>query len=110
MIQFPNAAAWRAACAHDPTLHAWEGAWSVCFAIASGAETTVFSIVDGKIGPDDGTPSFTLTAPVEIWAKFLAEVPPRHHHGIFAMHYRVPEFSIGGDQLAFMQHAHVARR
>ena len=31
-------------------------------------------------------------------------------HGIFAMHYRVPEFSIGGDQLTFMQHAHVARR
>jgi pimeloyl-ACP methyl ester carboxylesterase len=26
------------------------------------------------------------------------------------MHYRVPEFAIHGDQLAFMQHAHIARR
>jgi hypothetical protein len=26
------------------------------------------------------------------------------------MMYRLPEFSIQGDQLAFMQHAHVARR
>ncbi len=58
----------------------------------------------------DGEPAFTLAAPDAVWAKFLQPVPPRHHHGIFAMHYRVPEFTIQGDQLAFMQHAHVARR
>ena len=40
----------------------------------------------------------------------LQPVPPRHHHGLFAMHYRVPEFAIQGDTLAFMQHAHIARR
>ena len=28
-----------------------------------------------------------------MWEKFLAPVPPRHHHGIFAMLYRVPEVS-----------------
>ena len=31
-------------------------------------------------------------------------------HGIFAMMYRLPEFSIQGDELVFMQHAHIARR
>ncbi len=57
-----------------------------------------------------GEPAFTLAAPDAVWAKFLLLEPPRHHHGIFAMHYRVPEFAILGDQVAFMQHAHVARR
>ena len=58
----------------------------------------------------DATPSFTLAAPEAIWDKFLQSVPPRHHHGIFAMLYRVPEFQIEGDTVAFMQHAHLARR
>jgi pimeloyl-ACP methyl ester carboxylesterase len=110
MSRFPDAATWRAACAGDASLAAWAGPWSVCFAIASDADTTVFAIADGKVQPGTGTPAFTLAAPAAVWAKFLLPVPPRHHHGIFAMHYRVPEFSIQGDQLAFMQHAHIARR
>ena len=82
----------------------------MCFAIASGTDTTVFSLADGKIQPNGGDPAFTLAAPESVWAKFLLLIPPRHHHGMFAMHYRIPEFEIQGDQLAFMQHAHVARR
>jgi pimeloyl-ACP methyl ester carboxylesterase len=107
---FPGAASWRAACSEDATLAVWAGPWSVCFAIARGAEATTFSLVDGKVQPGGGSPAFTLAAPEAVWSKFLEPVPPRHHHGIFAMHYRVPEFSIEGDQLAFMQHAHIARR
>lgn len=110
MSIFPAAEAWRDACASDATLAAWAGPWSVAFAIASGSVTTTFSFVDGKAEHGGGEPAFTLAAPGDVWAKFLLPVPPRHHHGIFAMHYRVPEFSIRGDQLAFMQHAHVARR
>jgi pimeloyl-ACP methyl ester carboxylesterase len=110
MSSFPDAASWRAACAGDATLAAWAGPWSVCFAIASGPDTTVFNLVDGKVQPDGGDPAFTLAAPAPVWAKFLQPVPPRHHHGIFAMHYRIPEFTIQGEQLVFMQHAHVARR
>ncbi|MBS0643757.1 MAG: alpha/beta hydrolase [Proteobacteria bacterium] len=111
MIHFPDAAAWRKACAHDATLHAWEGAWSVSFAITSGSDTAVFNVVNGKVQQHEGrTPAFTLAAPTAVWTKFLQEVPPRHHHGMFAMHYRVPEFAITGDELAFMQHAHVVRR
>lgn len=106
MTRFPQAAAWRDACVDDRTLAAWAGPWSVCFAIGE----TVFNLIDGTMRPDGGTPAFTLSAPDHIWAKFLQPIPPRHHHGIFAMHYRVPEFAIAGDQLSFMQHAHVARR
>jgi hypothetical protein len=55
--------------------------------------------------PDGGDPAFTLAAPDTVWAKFLLPVPPRHHHGIFALHYRVAEFAVQSDQLVFMQHA-----
>jgi pimeloyl-ACP methyl ester carboxylesterase len=110
MSTFPDIATWRETCAGDATLAAWAGPWSVCFAIASGPDTSVFSLVDGKVQPGADDPDFTLAAPDAVWAKFLLPVPPRHHHGIFAMHYRVPEFAIQGDQLVFMQHAHVARR
>jgi pimeloyl-ACP methyl ester carboxylesterase len=110
MSTFPDAATWRAACVGDASLAAWAGPWSVCFAIASGSDTTVFSLADGAVQADGGQPAFTLAAPDAVWAKFLLPIPPRHYHGIFAMHYRIPEFSIQGDQLVFMQHAHIARR
>ncbi len=110
MTVFPPAAAWREACVGDATLGAWAGAWSVCFAIASGTDTTVFSLTDGVMQPDDAAPAFTLAAPRDVWSKFLQPIPPRHHHGLFALHYRVPEFTIQGDQLTFMQYVHVVRR
>ncbi|HKD30431.1 MAG TPA: hypothetical protein VKC66_31550, partial [Xanthobacteraceae bacterium] len=110
MTGFPNAFAWRAACAADPVLATWAGPWAVCFAIKSGNDGTIFNFVEGKVAADSGTPAFILAAPKAIWARFLEPVPPRHHHGIFAMMYRLPEFSIQGDELVFMQHAHIARR
>jgi pimeloyl-ACP methyl ester carboxylesterase len=110
MTGFPDIAVWRDACADDAVLAAWAGPWSLCFAVQSGDAAGVFALEDGRVQPATGTPAFTLRAPSEVWGKFLAPVPPRHHHGIFAMMYRVPEFSIDGDRLCFMQHAHVARR
>ncbi|HEX3573414.1 MAG TPA: alpha/beta hydrolase [Rhodopila sp.] len=110
MSVFPDVASWRAACATDESLAAWAGPWSVSFAIASGSDTTVFKLVNGKVQADGGDPAFTLSAPDAVWGQFLLPLPPRHHHGIFAMHYRVPDFAIQGEPLVFMQHAHVARR
>jgi pimeloyl-ACP methyl ester carboxylesterase len=110
MNAFPDTGAWRRACAGDAVLAAWAGPWSLCFAVQSDGAASVFALLDGRVQPCGGTPAFTLRAPASVWAKFLAPVPPRHHHGIFAMLYRVPEFAIDGDMLCFMQHAHVARR
>ena len=110
MTGFPNATDWRAVCASDAVLGTWAGPWSVCFAVTSGSDTTIFNLIEGQIVADPGMPAFILAAPETTWARFLEPVPPRHHHGIFAMMYRLPEFSIQGDELAFMQHAHVARR
>jgi pimeloyl-ACP methyl ester carboxylesterase len=110
MNSFPDAVAWRDACAADAVMATWAGPWSICFAIESDGVATVFSLAGGRMTQADGVPAFTLAAPASIWARYLERVPPRHHHGIFAMMYRLPEFSIGGEQLAFMQFAHVARR
>jgi pimeloyl-ACP methyl ester carboxylesterase len=110
MNPFPDAGVWRAACRDDPVLAVWTGEWSACFAIECDAAAVSFDIVNGVVQPTDGTPEFNLAAPTAVWEKFLAPVPPRHHHAIFAMLYRVPEFTIKGDMVAFMQHAHLARR
>ena len=110
MNRFPDVATWRQACAEDPVLAVWAGAWSVCFAVGSGPDTTVFVFVDGKVQHNADAPVFCVAAPETVWDKFLQPVPPWHYQGIFAMHYRVPEFSIQGDQLVFMQHAHIVRR
>ncbi|MBN8905437.1 MAG: hypothetical protein J0H99_02185, partial [Rhodospirillales bacterium] len=110
MSAFPPAAAWRAACARDATLSAWAGPWSVCFAIAVDGAPTVLALEEGRVTAGAAIPAFTLEAPASVWAKFLEPIPPRHHHGLFAMLYRVPAFRVDGDQLTLMQHAHVARR
>jgi pimeloyl-ACP methyl ester carboxylesterase len=110
MTAFPAAAAWQAACADDATLAAWVGDWSVCFAIAAGDERWTFTFVAGRLSAEAKEPAFTVRAPAAVWDRFLQPIPPRHHHGLFAMHYRVPEFGIDGETLAFMQYAHVVRR
>jgi pimeloyl-ACP methyl ester carboxylesterase len=109
MIAWPAAEAWRAACVEDAVLAAWRGPWSVAFAVKSDGAATTFSFSDGRLH-GNAAPQFTLAAPAGVWAKFLEPIPPRHHHAIFAMLARVPEFTVRGEQLAFLQHCHVVRR
>jgi pimeloyl-ACP methyl ester carboxylesterase len=110
MNTFPSAPAWREACLNDPVLAVWAGPWSACFAIESDGVAVAFDFVDGCVQPGDGSPLFSLATSAAVWSKFLKTLPPRHHHGIFAMLYRVPDFQIKGEMVAFMQHAHLARR
>ncbi len=110
MSTFPPAAVWRAACAADPVLATWAGQWSACFAIESDDLPVPFNFTNGQVQRTDGDPLFTLAAPAEVWSKFLEPVPPRFYNGIFAMMYRVPGFLIKEGTVAFMQHAHLARR
>ncbi len=109
MSTWPKAAAWYEACDEDAVLAAWRGPWSVDFAVDSDGATTTFAFADGRLA-GGGLPRFTLAAPDPVWTKFLSPVPPRHHHAIFAMLARVPEFAVRGDRLAFLQHCHVVRR
>jgi pimeloyl-ACP methyl ester carboxylesterase len=105
MTAWPPSAAWWEACANDAVLAAWRGPWSVAFKVADAT----FAFNDGRL-ESGSTPQFLVSAPDAVWEKFLAPVPPRDHHSIFAMLARVPEFSVRGDQLAFMQFCHVVRR
>ena len=110
MTRFPDPATWRAACSDDAVLRAWSGPWSIEFSIEADGAPTGFAFTEGRPAAPAGHPAFTLAAPASVWQKFLVPVPPRHHHALFAMLARVPEFSARGDQLAFMQHCHVVRR
>ena len=110
MSAWPNAAAWCDACAEDAVLAAWRGPWSVAFAVAERRRNHHVCLYRRPDCRAAASLQFTLAAPAAVWAKFLAPVPPRHHHAIFAMLARVPEFSVRGDQLAFLQHCHVVRR
>jgi pimeloyl-ACP methyl ester carboxylesterase len=110
MTTFPDIAKWRAACADDSVLRAFAGPWALCFAVQVDDAAYVFALKDGRVQADGGTPAFTLKAPRAVWAKFLQPVPPRHHHGIFALRYRVPEFQVLGEEMPLMQYAHVVRR
>jgi len=94
-------AAWQAAAAADARLGTWGLGTAPGFAFVSDGAAARFG---------QGAPRFTLTAPADVWAKALQPVPPRHHHSLFALRMRVPEFAIDGEELVFAQHCHLARR
>jgi pimeloyl-ACP methyl ester carboxylesterase len=98
--------AWRAAAVADPLLGRWGQGAEVRLGFACG---DAVALPFGFGGPADA-PGVTLRAPAEVWAKALALIPPRHHHGLFALRMRVPEFRLEGEELPLVQHAHLARR
>lgn len=101
----PFVARWQAACAADAVLAEWRAGAATRFAIVSGEARAEFVFGDAPAAPD-----FALEAPPQIWALHLQPIPPRHHHAIFAMRHRVPEFRITGEEIAFLRHCHLARR
>jgi pimeloyl-ACP methyl ester carboxylesterase len=102
------------ACSTDTVLAAWRGPWSVGFKVEAGNYSADFRFQDGAVLADhDGfgtTCEFTVAASEDIWAKYLAPVPIRHHQSIFAMLMRVPGFEIRGNMLRFVQSCHLVRR
>jgi pimeloyl-ACP methyl ester carboxylesterase len=58
----------------------------------------------------DDSWDFTLEAPQSVWERFLQRPPARHHHDVFAMWMRVPEFRVDGDRRLFMACARTVRR
>ncbi len=123
-------AAWHAAAVNDALLRRWAAKARIRFAFDSGGQAAIFGFGDlsdgaafGRAGqsaavgqrtPPQGHLSdgvaFTLRAPPAIWAVALRPIPPRHHHSLFALHRRIPEFTVDGDELAFAQNCHLARR
>jgi hypothetical protein len=69
MTGFPNAFAWRAACAADAVLATWAGPWALCFAIKSGSDATIFNFVEGQVAAEPNTPS-SWRPPEATWSRF----------------------------------------
>ena len=109
MTAFPNAAPWREPARPMPPLAAWAGPWSTCFAVESGADVTVFSLADGGCSPTAARRVHTGRTGRGL-GEIPGAVPPRHHQGMFAMD--VPRAGVPDQRrnVAFMQHAHLARR
>ena len=62
-----------------------------------------------RAGEQPGS-DFTLRAPPEVWRRFLQAVPPAPCHNVLAMKFRLPEFSVAGDEQKLLQFAHLVRR
>jgi pimeloyl-ACP methyl ester carboxylesterase len=96
---------WRAAVAEDVVLRRWGQGIALRFVLESGGVPAAFTF-----GAAPAATAFTLRAPADIWARTLQAIPPRHHHSLFALRMRVPEFGFSGDELSFAQHCHLVRR
>lgn len=104
-------ARWQALCAADATLaHRLPGA-EARFALIQPGFAVTLALADGALTLSEGSAAPTrFTAPAHVWDQFLMPTPPRHHHNLFGLRMRVPEFSAEGDQLAWAQHCHILRR
>ena len=104
-------AAWMDAAARDPILPGQIAQARFSFALEQDGVGPVFVVGDGHVKRDGGTqPDFILAAPAAVWEQYLLPIPPRHHHNLFALRARVPEFAIQGEELRFIQHCHIVRR
>jgi pimeloyl-ACP methyl ester carboxylesterase len=102
---------WQAACAADPVLARQLPGAAARFGIAQPGLSVVLEMTDGALALRLGEGAETrFAAPAETWQRFLQPLPPRHHHNLFAMRMRLPEFTMEGNELAWMQHAHLLRR
>jgi len=104
-------ARWQTLCDADATLSRHLPGAEACFAITQPGFAVTLEFAEGR-----ATLSECAAAPARFhadaatWSHFLAPMPPRHHHNLFAMRMRAPGFAFEGDELAWVQHAHLVRR
>src|SRR5262249_36323771 len=100
------------AAAGDAELHAFRKGADCRFRLVAGERVAVFSVSEDeiRIKNENGATPFSLEAPVEVWQKFFAAMPPAFYHAVYAMKMRVPEFKVTGDELALAQSIHLVRR
>ena len=107
-------ARWRTLCATDAVLKRHLPGATARFAVEQEGVRLVLGFADGSAtiseGGDAAAADTAFSAPAGTWAKFLERTPPRHHHNLFALRMRVPEFQATGDELAWAQHCHLLRR
>ena len=102
---------WQDLCRADRVLkHRLPGA-DGRFALMQPGFAVTIGLSDGAISLIEGMQAETrFSAPAAVWDEFLRMQPRRHHHHLFALRMRVPEFEVNGDELAWAQHTHILRR
>jgi hypothetical protein len=104
-------ARWRALCETDAALARGLPGAAARFAVEQEGLRLVLGLAGGRATlSEDGEADAAFAAPAGTWSKFLEAAPPRHHHNLFAMRMRVPEFQVSGDDLVWAQHCHLLRR
>jgi pimeloyl-ACP methyl ester carboxylesterase len=86
------------------------GVAEVCFAIVYGTNRVVFSVANRTLKTSVFEPTFTLRASQHDWDLFLEQIPPPTYQNFFGMLMRVESAGVDGDELTFVQHAHIVRR
>jgi hypothetical protein len=100
----------------DPEMQVIGNWFTTTFGLAFGDRRYALKVDGGKIVYIVPSPRldvrtiFGLSAPIEVWRKFLSPNPPPLFHDFFAMLMRVPEFVLEGDSLAAMQNARALHR
>ena len=104
-------ARWQALCDADATLSRHLPGAEASFAISQPGFAVTLNFAEGrtKLSEGDAAPA-RFHADAATWSRFLSPMPPRHHHNLFAMRMRAPGFAFEGDELAWVQHAHLLRR
>jgi pimeloyl-ACP methyl ester carboxylesterase len=104
-------ARWQALLDADAVLPRWLPGAEARFAIVEEGHALTLAFAEGRarVEANDAAPT-RFTAPAGVWSRFLARTPPRHHHNLFALRMRVPGFAMEGEELPWLQHAHILRR
>jgi len=102
---------WQALCDADAVLARHLPGAEASFAITQPGFGVTLDFTEGRtrLSEGDAAPA-RFHADTASWSRFLAPMPPRHHHNLFAMRMRAPGFNFEGDELAWVQHAHILRR
>lgn len=104
-------ARWQALCDSDATLAHRLPHADARFAITQPGLGVTITFAEGRARLAQGEEAPTrFHADAATWSNFLAPLPPRHHHNLYALRMRVPGFTAEGDELAWAQHAHLLRR
>jgi pimeloyl-ACP methyl ester carboxylesterase len=104
---------WESACRADAELADLGGGAQLRYAVQCGGDAATLQFADGRLAAiraQAEQADFTLRAPEGVWGRFLQAVPPAPYHNVLAMKFRVPEFSVAGDEQKLLQFAHLVRR
>ena len=87
-LTLPNAEQWVASCQADGEFALAACYWSGGLRLRIGERTLAFSVDNGQVtanNPGEGSSVLSYDAPIALWEKLLAPIPPKGHNDIVPM-------------------------